>query len=142
MIYWVDSPRDLKKHMHYQRYQSKFTWFIICSRTFQNYSSLDVYPLQLIKSIELQGTDKFRRIVLDAPSTVRPQLTSIFAIKLYYSSFFSIHRQLFDCTFIAQGHTLKLLSANNWIEKFLGIAVKVSFNITSNIICYNSMLPS
>ncbi|KAG2572578.1 hypothetical protein PVAP13_7KG188400 [Panicum virgatum] len=46
---------------------------------------------ELIKSIELQGTDKFRRIVLDAPST---------------------------------GHTLKLLSANNWIEKFLGIAIK------------------
>ncbi|RLM73185.1 hypothetical protein C2845_PM15G10710 [Panicum miliaceum] len=51
----------------------------------------EAYALsELIESIELQGTDKFRRVVLDAPST---------------------------------GHTLKLLSANNWIEIILGIAV-------------------
>ncbi|CAL5068201.1 unnamed protein product [Urochloa decumbens] len=52
----------------------------------------DVYALsELINSIELQETDKFRRIVLDAPST---------------------------------GHTLKLLSANDWIEKLLFLAIK------------------
>ncbi|CAL5031650.1 unnamed protein product [Urochloa decumbens] len=52
----------------------------------------EVYALsELINSIELQETDKFRRIVLDAPST---------------------------------GHTLKLLSANDWIEKLLFLAIK------------------
>ncbi|TKW04791.1 hypothetical protein SEVIR_7G132500v4 [Setaria viridis] len=52
----------------------------------------EAYALsELIKSIELQGTDKFRRIVLDAPST---------------------------------GHTLKLLSANNWIEKLQDMLIK------------------
>ncbi|XP_066347759.1 ATPase GET3B-like [Miscanthus floridulus] len=46
---------------------------------------------ELIKSIEVQGPDKLRRIVLDAPST---------------------------------GHTLKLLSASDWIEKFLVLSIK------------------
>ncbi|PAN38517.1 hypothetical protein PAHAL_7G177600 [Panicum hallii] len=67
----------------------------------------EAYALsELIKSIELQGTDKFRRIVLDAPST---------------------------------GHTLKLLSANNWIEKFLGIAVK-GVNAASSMPIFKSSL--
>ena len=55
---------------------------------FPKYPSLDAYPLQLIKSIELQGTDKFRRIVLDAPSTVRPRspqyLQSNYTIHLFF----------------------------------------------------------
>ncbi|KAG2566675.1 ATPase GET3B-like [Panicum virgatum] len=67
----------------------------------------EAYALsELIKSIELQGTDKFRRIVLDAPST---------------------------------GHTLKLLSANNWIEKFLGIAIK-GVNAASSMPIFKSSL--
>lgn len=136
---WIESPLDLKKHMHYQRYQSKFTWFIICWCTFQNYPSLDVYPLQLIKSIEVQGTDKFRRIVLDAPSTVCPVHTTI-SIRLYILSFCLIHWQLFVYKFITQGHTLKLLSANNWIEKMQDMLIKVSFNVASDFICYNWML--
>ena len=79
---WVECPLDLKKLFYYLRYQSKFTCFTVCLCIFQNYSSLDVYPLQLIKSIEVQGPDKLRRVVLDAPSTVCPLLTTIFPIWL------------------------------------------------------------
>ena len=63
---------------------------------FPKYPSLDAYPLQLIKSIELQGTDKFRRIVLDAPSTVRPRSPQYLQSNYTIHLFFSIHRQLFD----------------------------------------------
>lgn len=58
MRFSVECPLDLKKRFYYQRYQSKFTCFTVCLCIFQNYSSLDVYPLQLIKSIEVQGPDK------------------------------------------------------------------------------------
>jgi hypothetical protein len=76
----MECPLDLKKRLYYQRYQSIFVCFIVCVCIIQNYSSIDVYPLQVIKSIDVQEADILRRIVLDAPSTVCPLLTTIFPI--------------------------------------------------------------
>ncbi|EES10942.1 hypothetical protein BDA96_06G117900 [Sorghum bicolor] len=61
---------------------------------------------ELIKSIEVQGLDKLRRIVLDAPST---------------------------------GHTLKLLSASDWFQKFLVLSIKV-INVASSMPTSNMSL--